>query len=66
MFNNENPLSKFCQIIVPPESCLLKKNCYYNYYIEVGLDDEDAMGMYFSDNTDVEVYTAFRKLKCNE
>ena len=65
LFMNENPLHQFCQILSPPDMSLLEKNCYYNYYIDVGLDDEHAMGMYFADHTDVEVFIAFRKLKCD-
>jgi hypothetical protein len=64
LFLNNNPLSEFCQIISPPDMNLLDKNCYYNYYIDTGLDDEDAMGMYFSDHTDIEIFIAFRKVKC--
>ena len=64
LISTNNPLPNFCKIISPPDRDLLDPNCFYNYYIEVGLDDEDSLGMYFADNTDVEVMIAFRKIKC--
>lgn len=64
LFKHETPYHKFCQILSPPGMDLIDKHCYYNYYIDVGLDDEDKMGMYFADHLDLEVYIAFRKMKC--
>mgnify|MGYP001800676687 CR=1 FL=1 len=64
LISTNNPLPNFCKIIAPPNEDLLDPNCYYNYYIEVGLDDEESLGMFFVDNTDVEVMIAFRKIRC--
>jgi hypothetical protein len=66
VISTNNPLPNFCKIITPPSQDLLDPNCFYNYYIEVGLDDQDSLGMYFADNTDVEVFIAFRKIRCFE
>ena len=57
-----DPVTEFCSMIAPPDRELLNPNCYYNYYIEVGLDDEAAMGRYFKDNTDLELYIGFREM----
>ena len=64
LISTNNPLPNFCNIITPAGQDLLDPDCFYNYYIEVGLDDEESLGMYFSDNTDVEVFIAFRKIRC--
>ena len=64
LISTNESMPNFCRIITPPDRDLMDPNCYYNYYIEVGLDDEHSMGMSFKNHTDVEVMIAFRQIKC--
>jgi hypothetical protein len=65
MFNESKVLRNICSIIVPQEKKMIDHNCYYNYYIEAKLDDQDSLGMYYEEGLDIEILIAFRKLKCN-
>jgi hypothetical protein len=55
-----------CNIITPRGDGLINPRCYYNYYIEIALDDEDNLGMMFTEHTDAQVYIGFKKIKCRD
>ena len=59
-------LNQLCEIITPDGKGLISPNCYYNYYINIALDDEDKFGMNFTEHTDAQVYIGFKKIKCRD
>ena len=59
-------LSDFCEIIKPTGKGLVSPNCFYNYYIEIALDDQDNLGIDFTEHTDVQVYVGFKKIRCKD
>jgi len=57
-------MNDLCDIITPKGKGLISPRCYYNYYIDIALDDEDKFGMHFTEHTDAQVYIGFKKIKC--